>query len=276
VRATIARILLTSVIASIAIIFVSTSPASACAGQSQETESDLLHSQAECIFTSDETHTMYSSGDGHTYSIVEQCHVKDVECFNPKKCSGPPPGTWFDLLRDGVPIGRVCLTASDATSLGAITPAMVFTEMKKLAWPTAELTVNPPHHRTLVNLPTIFSTDLTATQSRTVTLLGQRVTIEATPTSWVWHSGDGSDWTTDWPGAAYGTGTSTGNTDVDGLITHTYTSAATVTPSVDVVYTGRFRVEGLPGWTGIPETLTVPGASEGLTVLQATGTLTGR
>jgi len=236
----------------------------------------LQDASAECIIQATDAAEMAHSGDGHTYSIVEQCHVKDVECFNPKKCSGPPPGTWFDLLRDGVSIGRVCLTASDATSLGAITPAMVFTEMMKLAWPTAELTVNPPHHRTLVNLPTIFSTDLTATQSRTVTLLGQRVTIEATPTSWVWHSGDGSDWTTDWPGAAYGTGTSTGNTDVDGLITHTYTSAATVTPSVDVVYTGRFRVEGLPGWTGIPETLTVPGASEGLTVLQATGTLTGR
>lgn len=262
------RVILATAILAMGTVLLSVGPARAGCGES----SSLEDANAYCAYSPHQTHDLYHSGDGHTYTIEVQCFVKDSECFKPTHCPGPPPGVWYDLFRDDELIGKVCLTDGDATRLGAITPAMVLREMKRLTWPRAELTISPPDHRTLVNLRTIFSTDLEETQSQTVTLLGRSVTIEATPTSWIWHPGDGSEsWTTDWPGAAYRAGA-----DVDALITFTYTDGGvTVQPSVDVVYSGRFHVDGLPGWTDISGTLTVPGDGVDLEVLEAAGTLTG-
>jgi hypothetical protein len=236
------------------------------------TTADLGGAGRDCTISAAEATALASSGDGHVYTVRLQClseNTGDV-CSNPRTCLGPPPGLWYSLFRDGEPIGNVCLTNNDATSLEMITPGMVLHEMKKLTWPTAELTIQPPDHRTLVNLPTIFSTDLDHTQSQTITLLDQSVTIRATPTSWTWHPGDGSkSWTTDWPGATY-----TSGADVADLNTVTYADAGvTVHPSVDVVYTGRFHVDGLPGWTDIPQTLTLAGTPVDLEVAQAAGVL---
>jgi hypothetical protein len=246
---------------------VSHTPASAC-----DVGADLGQANRLCFIPGEAAVDLPHNSDGHTYTIEMECWVKDGECFNPRPCPGPPPGHLYMVYQDGAPFAETCLSRHDATQLGAITPAMVLREMKRLTWPRAELTISPPDHRTLVNLRTIFSTDLEETQSRTVTLLGRSVTIEATPTSWIWHPGDGSEsWTTDWPGAAYRPGA-----DVDALNTFTYTDGGvTVQPSVDVVYSGRFHVDGLPGWTGISGTLTVPGNGVDLEVLEAAGTLTG-
>lgn len=146
---------------------------------------------------------------------------------------------------------------------------MALEAFRRLTWPEPTMTISPPSGRTLVNLPTIFSTPLSGSRTQTVTLLGQRVTIEATPRSYTWHAGDGTDWSTSGPGTPYSPGA-----EVAGLNTHTYTAAAAVSPSVDVTYGGRFRVGG-GGWQSIPGTLTVAGPAAALSVIEGRGQLTG-
>jgi hypothetical protein len=112
---------------------------------------------------------------------------------------------------------------------------------------------------------TNFYTSNTQPTARTVTLLGQRVTVEATPTRYTWHFGAGEpDLTTTDPGAAY----------PDLQVTYRYTRVGTVQPSVDTTYSGRYRV-GNGAWQTIPDTLTVPGRSEALQVVSATPHLVG-
>ena len=144
-----------------------------------------------------------------------------------------------------------CLTSGEAGALGAITPALVFDAMKRLSWPRSVLVVQPPGGETLVNLETNFYTENTAPTTQTITLLGQRVEIEATPGSYVWHWGapggagnsdDSGSERTSSPGTPY----------PDLTVTHTYRDAdITVHPWVDTVYEGRYRVNG-GGWTSIP------------------------
>jgi hypothetical protein len=137
--------------------------------------------------------------------------------------------------------------------------------MKTIDWPSADLVIQPPDGRTLVNLPTNFLTTTTESTSQTVSLLGQTVEIEATPVNYTWHFGDGASQEGADPGAEY----------PDLRITHTYVEAnVTMTPSVDVTYHGRYRVNDGP-WQDIPDTLTVDGSPVDLEVLSATPHLVG-
>jgi hypothetical protein len=163
------------------------------------------------------------------------------------------------------PIASTCLRDGDAGDLEVITPGKVYAEMKKLSWPEAVLTIQPPDGRTLVNLKTNFLTTTTESVTQRVTLLGQQVAIEATPVDYTWHFGDGETHHGADPGAPY----------PDLRITHVYVEAeVTVTPSVDVTYQGRYRVNG-GVWQDIPETLTVEGTPVELEVLTATPHLVG-
>lgn len=217
-----------------------------------------------------------AAAEGPRYTIRQQCGGQTLGevCSNPRVCDGPPPGTWYSLYRNGMPIGLVCLTDEQAVQAQppaqpTLTAGMVSRAFRRLSWPTAELTISPPGGRTLVNLATIFSTDLATSQTQTVTLLGLQVTIEATPTGYTWHAGDGTSWTSTDPGTPY-----TPGADVETLNTHTYLDGSTTLgPSVDVTYTGRYRVGG-GGWIDIPETLTLPGSPVPLEVVEAANNLT--
>ncbi len=240
-----------------------------------DTEGDLNDVASLCEYPASEVIAMYNSGDGMRYKVVQQCKTesRDGVCFNPIGCeSGGTPGTWYDLWRDDgsgwEAYGVVCLTAEQAGQLGAITPELVFQEMAKLRWPTSEIVIQPPGGETLVNLETNFYTTNTSPSSQAISLLGQRVEIEATPGSYVWHwagkgeSGSGADaeaFETASPGAAY--------PQLD--VTHVYTDAdITVHPWIDTVYSGRYRVNN-DAWITIPQTLTVAGPPVELTILEA-------
>jgi len=177
-------------------------------------------------------------------------------------------------LRNGKPDGLTCLSADQAAHFGEITPGYVAEQWQDLDWETAGLTLQPPDGQTLVNFPTNFFTTMSPQpQTLTVTLLGIPVTIEATPTAWTWHPGNPTDandqWSTSDPGTPYSDGI-----DADSLNTFRYLHAGTVTPSVDVTYTGRFRVNG-GAWQDIPGDLTKPGTTVNLDVLPAGAHLTG-
>jgi hypothetical protein len=227
-----------------------------------------------CHYSGQQLQTLIAGNEtGVHYNVRPMCvetQIVKESCVNQQKCAVPPDTFKYMVFRskDGgpdEPWGTVCLGADEADQLGALTPARVFKEMKKLDWPTAELVIQPPDGRTLVNLKTNFLTTTTEPTSKTITLLGRQVEIEASPVDYTWHFGDGAIQAGADPGATY----------PDLRITHVYVEAGvTLSPSVDVTYGGRFRVNG-EEWTPIPETLTVPGAPVTLAVLSATPHLVG-
>jgi hypothetical protein len=83
-----------------------------------------------------------------------------------------------------VPWGTVCLDTDTADDFDVITPGKVFKEMQRLAWTEAEMVIQPPNGRTLVNLETNFLTTTTEPTTRSIQLLGHGVEIEATPVSY--------------------------------------------------------------------------------------------
>jgi hypothetical protein len=244
--------------------------AEADSGESCHTTTDLGHTQQGCVKSGSETNAYIGEHSDHTYSIRPACEVGGrALCSEPARCNiEGHEGLLYNVYEDAAPDPldwQACLTEQEAKRLGGLTPAMIEHAFQRLAWPASELVVQPPKGRTLVNFDTNFYTTNTRPSTRTVTLIGQTVTIEATPTQYTWHFGttDGDLTTTD-SGAAY----------PDLRVTHHYTHVGSVTPSVDTTYSGRFRV-GTGSWQTIPDTLTVPGASVGLQVVSATPHLVG-
>jgi hypothetical protein len=144
-----------------------------------------------------------------------------------------------------------------------VTPGLVLNEIRRIGLPKLEAKTQP-EGKTLVNFATIFYTEANPFAT-TVTLLGQNVDIEADPTQYTWHYGDGSSSTTTSPGAPYPAKD----------ITYSYADAhVTVRPSVDVTYTARFRVNG-GAWQDIDETVTIAGPQGSLRVSEAAPVLSG-
>jgi hypothetical protein len=88
-----------------------------------------------------------------------------------------------------------------------------------------------PRPDTLVNIPTIFTTDAPASYDIALTLLGQPVTITATARKWTWHLGDGTTATTTTPGTR-------------GRTEHVYRRAAPLGPFVVIEWSGAYRIGG--------------------------------
>ena len=218
---------------------------------------------------------MYGSGGSKIrYQVRLQCKSENLGdvCNNPVSCDIPPNTLRYSVFRSEgggpfVKTGEVCLDSEDAEQLGVITPGLVAREFRRLDWPQSPTLVQPPGGETLVNLPTIFLTTNTEPTTRTVTLLGQRIEIEATPVRYRWRYGDGTTSTSTSPGHRY----------PDHDIAHTYRDGdTTVRASVDTVYAGRYRIAGGP-WQDIPTTRTITGAPVSLLIRTATPQLvTGR
>lgn len=134
----------------------------------------------------------------------------------------------------------------------------------RLDLPAATLVIQPPDGLTLVNFDTNFYTTSTRPITRTVTLLGQRVTIEATPAEFHWSFGDGGAVTTTDPGAPY----------PDLTVTHNYLQTGTYRPSLATTFTGRFRVGG-GAWQQIPGTVTIDGNGQAVRAIEAQPKLVG-
>ncbi|MCX6407727.1 MAG: hypothetical protein NTV28_12480 [Propionibacteriales bacterium] len=123
--------------------------------------------------------------------------------------------------------------------------------------PALRVTVQPGG-RTLVNVPTILHTDPRPVRE-SITLLGHDIDVEATPTRFTWHHGDGTSRTTTRPGRPYPAKD----------VTHTYQRTADrVSIRVDTTYTVRFRVDD-GAWTPLGQPLTATGAATPLQVTEA-------
>jgi hypothetical protein len=232
-------------------------------------DGSLYAATVHCVKSGSETNEYIAGHSDHTYSIRPACEIGGIAlCSEPATCHiGGHAGRLYNVYQDDAPEPldwQACLTEQEARRLGGLTPGMVERAFRRLDWPSSALMVQPPDGRTLVNFETNFYTTNTHPTTRTVTLIGQRVTVEATPTSYTWHFGEDEDQTTADPGAPY----------PDLRITHRYTHVGSVGPCVDTTYSGRYRV-GNGAWQSIPDTLTVPGTPVDLQVVSATPHLVG-
>lgn len=154
--------------------------------------------------------------------------------------------------------------ASQTYAEPVLTTGLLRRAFAELPLPAGELVVQPPDGITLVNFDTNFYTTSTRPIARTVTLLGQRVTLEATPARFHWDFDDGRTLSTDDPGAPY--------PRLD--VTHNYLRTGTYRPSLSTTYTGRFRVGG-GAWQEIPGTVRIDGTGEALRAIEAEPKLVG-
>ena len=134
--------------------------------------------------------------------------------------------------------------------------------IREIPMPALVLRIQPKNE-TLVNIDTIFFTDPRHLR-RTVTLLGHRVRLDASPVRFTWVHGDGTTATTDKPGRPYPAKD----------VTHQYQQPGDdLRARVDTTYRGRYSVDG-GGWATLGETLTAPGPTTALDVDEAAPVLT--
>lgn len=183
----------------------------------------------------------------------------------------PPPRCFFDMSN---PNWRCALSpnegddaaqpVADEPEAPQVTPGRVLTAVREIGLPRLRLSVQPGGE-TLVNLDTILHTT-EPDFARSISLLGSSVELEASPTTYTWHHGDGTSQRTTTPGAPYP------SKDV----VHRYVRPARgLALRVDATYQVRFRVDGGP-WQTLAETITATGPSTTIDVREARPVLTAR
>ncbi len=173
----------------------------------------------------------------------------------------PPPN--FSVCPVRPEIGNYgCRTDQPDDDEAELTEGDVLRAVREIGLPRLEVSIQPGE-RTLVNARTIFSTE-PVPFARSVTLVGFDVDLEATPSSFTWHHGDGTSARTTEAGRPYPA--------FD--VTHRYRAPADVVkPRVDVSYRVRYRVDG-GAWSTIGQTITAAGPAGELEVREAAPVLT--
>jgi hypothetical protein len=140
-------------------------------------------------------------------------------------------------------------------------PDEVFRYFQTLPLPQLTTRQQPPGNA-LVGLPVIFWTDSPTTHTFTVDIRGFQVVIVATASGYTWHTGDGTDVSSNNPGQPYPHQT----------ITYDY-RAGTYTASLTTTWSATFSVDGGAS-ADVPGTTTTDGPPVTFTVLQARTVLT--
>jgi hypothetical protein len=146
----------------------------------------------------------------------------------------------------------------------ALTAGRVLQAFQRIPLPHLR-SVTQPDERTLVNFDTIFYVDADPFQ-RTLTLLGRRVTLAITPSTFTWHHGDGTTSVTGEPGAPYPS---------KDVIYRYQKAHRTVAHSVTIVWTARYRVGNGP-WQDVPGSVSTTGPTTDLRIAEATPVLTSQ
>ena len=176
----------------------------------------------------------------------------------------PGPGPAWVL--NGVlclPVGAGDPAAPDAAPV----PVVTLADFRSLPLPAAQPTIQPTGGQALIRMRTnaYVDPDSTAPQMFDITLLGTPVQVRATPATYTWDYGDGSDpVTTDDPGAPY----------PDLTTWHEYERPGAVAITLTTTYTGQYSVAGGP-YLDIPGTVDITSAPVPLELLRATNRLTG-
>lgn len=171
-----------------------------------------------------------------------------------------------------------CLFPSGATTpVSAAAPAAtiastVSTAFKSVAIPKPTLGIQPPGGETLVNIETVLAATAEPF-SHTVTLLGQQVTLDITPTQFVWSHGDGTTQRTPTGGRPLTPAEADSGRIPEEAITHVYASKGTAAVSVAVIWSATWRL-GKGAAQPVPGTVTTQSPVQNLTILEAHPQLT--
>jgi len=149
--------------------------------------------------------------------------------------------------------------------------AQILAAFHHTAWSKPTVHIQPEGNLTLVTLPTYFQVTwptggFQPGEIDTVTLLGSQVRIRPTARGYTYVFGDGT---------SSGPTSSPGGTYPDGDITHAYPKAGTYTSRIDITYGGEFSLTNGP-WIPIPDTVTITGRPQPLTVKTAHARLVTR
>jgi hypothetical protein len=150
-----------------------------------------------------------------------------------------------------------CRGAAGDAELAVVEPVVTAEDFRRLPLPAADIIVQPPNRRTLINIPTNLYTEAAAVVLPT-TILGQPVRVRATPLRFRWTYGDGAARTTADPGAPY----------PDLRTAHTYRRPGKRTLGLTTTYSGEYSVAG-GAWSPIVGLATVNSPGTALTVLAA-------
>jgi hypothetical protein len=159
-----------------------------------------------------------------------------------------------------------CVTpdqAPNATAAPTVTPDLVARAFQRIPLPALRAKTQPAD-KTLINFDTIFYVEA-APLHRSLTLLGQQVELEITPSTFRWVHGDGTTTETHTAGAAYPA------KDVVYRYQHAH---VTVQHHVEIVWTARWSLNGGP-YQDVPGTVTTVGPETPLQVAEATPALSG-
>ena len=142
--------------------------------------------------------------------------------------------------------------------------AQILAAFHNTAWAKPTVHIQPEGNVTLVTLATYFEVEWPASgfqpgEIDTTTLLGNQVRIRPTVQGYTYVFGDGT---------SSGPTHSAGGTYPDGDITHAYPKAGIYDSHIDITYGGEFSVGG-GAWIPIPDTVTVAGQLQPLTVKTA-------
>jgi hypothetical protein len=184
----------------------------------------------------------------------------------PDTCS--PGSTLYQLqgLHDGrwENLGQFCRDDNaNPAAPPAVTPALVARAFQRIPLPSLRA-ITQPADKTLINFDTIFYVEAKPLH-RTLTLLGQRVQLEITPSTFRWVHGDGTTAVTHTAGAAYPA------KEVVYRYQHAHT---TVRQHVEIVWTARWSLNDGP-FQDVDGTVTTVGPETPLRVAEATPALSG-
>lgn len=170
------------------------------------------------------------------------------------------PGVFLHHAATGslTKVGDGCAPEGQAP---VITTGMIMNRFRNTPIPTPQIVVQPPGGKTLVNFETIFRTEADEF-TESFRLLGQRIVLRISPSSFTWRPGDGTSFTTATPGIAFEEGRS-----MDDYVSHMYQAATLVHPRVDVTWGAEFRVGG-GAWRSVPGTVTKQGTPADLRVVE--------
>jgi hypothetical protein len=137
-------------------------------------------------------------------------------------------------------------------------PALMVEDFRRLPLAPPVLRIQPDTAQVLVNLATITMTDPTP-QLLVTDLLGYPVEVKATPTSYSWDFGDGTD-----PLVT----TSPGHPWPDQDVAHTYRAPGAYQITLTATWAGAYRLAGKTTWTPITGTATTQTTHAPITAIE--------
>jgi len=149
--------------------------------------------------------------------------------------------------------------------------ALILAAFHNTGWSKPAVHIQPEGNVTLVTLPTYFQVAWPAAgfqpgEIDTVSLLGNQVRIRPTVQGFTYVFGDGT---------TTGPTLSSGGQYPSGDVTHAYPKAGTYNSHIDITYGGEFSIGG-GAWIPIPDTVTVAGTVQTVTVRTARARLVTR